>query len=62
MLHFWIMSDVKNALQRKTIYLSMRLTPTAKRLLVTLAEAQGLSHAGLVEWLVRQEARRQGVK
>ncbi len=46
----------------KTEQFAMRLTSEGKRLLEALAGSRGISQAGIVEQLVRDEAERKGIK
>jgi hypothetical protein len=50
--------DVKKA-DLKTM--SFRLTPEARRLLAALAEKKGISMTAVLEVLIRQEAKEEGI-
>jgi uncharacterized protein (DUF1778 family) len=49
-------------LKRDLTPTTFRLTPEARRLLKALAQAQGLSMTGLLEVLIREAAKREGIK
>ena len=46
----------------KTATLAVRMTPDAKHLLHALASAHGLSMAAMLEVIIRDAAKRQGIK
>ena len=47
--------------RKETVPTSVRITPTAQRLWDELAERMGLSKAGVLETLLREKARAEGV-
>lgn len=46
----------------KTAPTSFRLTVEAKRLLAAVAEARGVNQTAVLEWLIREMAKREGIK
>lgn len=44
------------------IFTGFRLSDEAKRLLTQLAQQQGISQSAVLELLIREEAKRKGVK
>jgi uncharacterized protein (DUF1778 family) len=46
----------------KTVKTSFRLTPEARRLLEAVAAAKGLNLTGALELIIREAARREGIK
>jgi hypothetical protein len=46
----------------KTQSTSFRLTSEAKRLLAAVAEARGVNQTAVLEWLIREAAKREGLK
>jgi len=53
---------VKKSERKETVPTSVRITPTAQRLWDVLAERMGLSKAGVLETLLREKARSEGVQ
>ncbi len=53
---------VKKSERKETVPTSVRITPTAQRLWDVLAERMGLSKAGVLETLLREKARAEGVQ
>jgi hypothetical protein len=45
-----------------TIPTTFRLTPEARRLLVALAERKGINRTAAVELMIREAAKREGIK
>lgn len=48
--------------RKETLPTSVRLTPTAQRLWEELAERMGLSKAGVLETLLREKAKAEGIQ
>jgi hypothetical protein len=46
----------------KTLPTSFRLTAEGKRLLAAVAEAKGINQTAVLESLIREAARREGIK
>jgi hypothetical protein len=61
-MHHISKEDVMPKQRTKTDTLTVRMTPEAKRLLLELAHANGLSMAAMLEVIIRAEAKREGIK
>jgi hypothetical protein len=52
---------VKNGERKETVPTSIRITPTCKRLWDALAQEMGVSNAALMEVLIREKAKAEGL-
>ena len=60
-----VLEDGEGAMGRakaNTIPTTFRLTPEARRLLVALAERKGVNRTAAVEMVIREAAKREGIK
>jgi len=62
MLQYTLQGDAMPKQRTKTDTLTVRVTPDAKRLLLALAQANGLSMAAMLEIIIRAEAKREAIK
>jgi len=53
---------VKKSERKETTPTSVRITPTAQRLWEALADNMGLSKAGVLETLIRERAKADGIQ